>query len=284
MLKKGLIGLVIIAVIGGGYVGFSQYQSYQRQEQVRLVKERNRAMTLQYIATQKEMQKKREEAKKFYEERRKRIEEGTAIVELDEGIDKYGYKYQHTLVDGKKEGKSLQWYKSGNKSEEANYKDNVKNGEYLSYYDNENNQLREKSFYLNGKLEGEQFSWHKNGGLSDQSFFSQENPKLHNKISWYENGIKRYELKFEANKNKFISRAWYQNGQLKYEFEKNEKEQFDGLATEWYESGQIKSRTEYKNGKSNGLCQNWNKEGELISENIVYDGRAINNDGFGKCD
>lgn len=41
MLKKSLIGLVIIVVIGGGYFGYSQYQNYQQKEQARLIKERD---------------------------------------------------------------------------------------------------------------------------------------------------------------------------------------------------------------------------------------------------
>lgn len=107
MLKKGLIGLFIVVVIGGGYLGYSQYQNYQQKEQARLIRERNEYVARRYKEIHEDAAKAREDEKKFYEERRKRIEAGTAKVELIEGIDKAGDKYQYTLVDGKREGDEL---------------------------------------------------------------------------------------------------------------------------------------------------------------------------------
>lgn len=284
MLKKGLIGLVVIAVLGGSYFGYSQYQNYQQKEQARLIKERNEYVVRWYKEIHEDAAKAREDEKQFYEERRKRIEAGTAKIELIEGTEKTGERYRYTLIDARKEGKYLIWYKSGRQLSESNYKDNLLNGEYLTYYDNENSQLKRKNFYLNGRLEGEQFSWYESGQLSSKALFSQENHKLNYGVTWHMSGVKKSESKFDADKNKFVTQFWYENGNLEWEFEENQRNEFDGVMIRWYESGQIKSKKEYKNGKSKGLCQNWNEEGELISQNMIYDGLVIGNDGFGKCE
>lgn len=250
MLKKGLIGLFIVVVIGGGYLGYSQYQNYQQKEQARLIKERNEYVAKRYKEIHEDVAKSREDEKQFYEERRKRIEAGVAKIELIEGTEKTGERYQYTLVDGKREGEYLSWYKNGRKETKTIYKDNQRNGESLRYYNNKENQLQNKHFYLNDQLEGEQFSWYENGKLASEVFRTQENLKLNTDIDWYESGAKKRESKFYEDKNRFVTKNWYENGNLKWEYEENQQSETDGLVTRWYESGQMKSQQEYKNGKS----------------------------------
>ena len=43
-MKKGLVGLAIITMLGGGYFGYLQYQDYQKREYARLLQERNQSI------------------------------------------------------------------------------------------------------------------------------------------------------------------------------------------------------------------------------------------------
>ena len=42
-----------------------------------------------------------------------------------------------------------------------------------------------------------------------------------------------------------------------------------------YSSGKVRYITNYKNGKRNGLCKNWNKNGKLTRESHFKNGKII---------
>lgn len=288
MLKKSLIGITMTAIICVWYMGYTlyyaQYHYYQKQEQARLHEERKKKIAEKYNKFKIDAVKNRDDTTLFYKERRKRIIDGTADVEFIEGKNKIGGTYQYTLVDGKREGKASEWYKSGRLLLEINYRDHLINGEYTRYYDNSSNQLHYRNFYLNDKQEGEQVSWYKSGRLKSKAYFSQTNPELNNGIAWYESGIKKRESKFDQETNQFIVQEWYENKQLKTEYKKNRRNQLDGPITYWYESGRIKSKQEYKNGKHVGICTFWSEDGSHVEEySDYYSFSVLDDEKFSEC-
>ena len=46
----------------------------------------------------------------------------------------------------------------------------------------------------------------------------------------------------------------------------------NGVIETYYENGQIKSRTNYKDGKRDGLCESWGAGGKPCSRAIYKDG------------
>ena len=93
--------------------------------------------------------------KKFSEE----VVNGTVFEKID-GIDAPLGK----MVDGKKEGKWIDWNDDGTKSQERYFQNDILNGEAVVWYDS--GEKRYKAYYKNGLLDGKQIAYHKNGKVS----------------------------------------------------------------------------------------------------------------------
>ena len=53
----------------------------------------------------------------------------------------------------------------------------------------------------------------------------------------------------------------------------------NGLHTEYYDSDQTRAELNYKDGKKNGKCREWDKNGQLVSEvDIIIDQIKKKND------
>lgn len=104
MLKKSLIGLVIIVVIGGGYFGYIKYMTYkevERQETIaaleRLDKEYREKKLIELRAERAEQEKKRI----FEADHFSKVLSGTGNIEKKVVIDEKGIKRaEYQLIDG----------------------------------------------------------------------------------------------------------------------------------------------------------------------------------------
>lgn len=270
MLKKSLIGLVVIAVLAGGYYKYSSFRKIQRIEQVRLREEALDRMMTTMIEADREARQAQEDEKQFYIERRKRIEAGTAKVELIEGTDSMGAKYQYTLIDGKEEGKYLSWYKNGRKKSEIFYRDNLRNGETLEYYDNEYNTLKSVRYYLNDWNVDEFFEWYEDGSVKAEGFISKD-PKLDWGKGWYKNKQIKRNKAYDPETGSTYVQNYYEDGQLESAyFRKNNK--FIGVYKSWYKTGKQHEEAHYDDrGQRNGWDYKWDEEGNIIQQNFYID-------------
>lgn len=70
-------------------------------------------------------------------------------------------------------------------------------------------------------------------------------------------------IEYYDNSTVIFSETEYQNG---YE---------DGVEREFYENGKMKYENHSKNNRLDGLCRDWDKDGNLISEQIWSKGKLI---------
>lgn len=281
MLKKGLIGLVVIAVLGGGIGLF--YQSYQlKQEQLLQEAEKRTEKTFMSIGAQIEQAQQRDEEKRKLRE--SRIAAGTAIVEEVVKYHPNGQMYEkYVLIDNKEEGPYLRWYKSGQKSDEWNFKYGRSDGVQRGFHDNLESTLASEEFFDNGREVGDHYSWHEDGSLRCHRFFTADTPisaeimeKKNWKKCWYENGQIDTDEHYNPDTNLLDYKEWYRNGQLKtfasegYSIEKKKMI----LSTKgWYENGQPKQDFNYVSGNFDGWNRQWKENGELITNEYWVDGQ-----------
>jgi len=69
--------------------------------------------------------------------------------------------YKHLYKDGLKEGEQLGWYENGQPFYNHFYKEDKKEGEQIKWHSTGKQMYKE--FYKDGKKEGEQSGWHVNG-------------------------------------------------------------------------------------------------------------------------
>lgn len=70
-------------------------------------------------------------------------------------------------------------------------------------------------------------------------------------------------IEYYDNSSVIFSETEYQNG---YE---------DGVEREFYENGKMKYENHRKNNMLDGICKDWDKDGNLISEQIWSKGKLI---------
>lgn len=265
MMKKGLVGLAIITVLGGGYFWYQNHQA----EQKRLRKESYEAM-VEITVNAPTMAEMRAQQNKEAEGRRQRIEAGTAKVEEVNKIDQYGDTFRYTLIDGKREGDSFIWYKSGRKSVESIYKDGL-SVTSTSFYDIEGSPKKNVRYGSPGYKE-EEYRWDRDGNLIYQTYVSEKGPndRKNNWVKgWYEDGSISSEIKYNPDTD-FVDRIeWYPNGQIKlFRSEGFSSGRETEITKTWYENGQ-QSLDEMNVGRFwKGWRKEWDQEGKLIVDEI----------------
>lgn len=267
MVKKSLIGLVVIALVGGGYW---YYDDYQKKEKARLIKERDEQIARDFQRMKensiKEAIAKKERKKKEVEEvkaRQKRIAEGNPIIE--EVVTYYPNtkqkKEQYTLVEDKKEGLETLWDENGQIKTLINYKNGEFHGESKRYL---KGKLRSITNYIDGKKDGIEINY----SPYQETHTNYKQGKRHGKsITWhlnkqkemvkvlekfYEEGLLEghsyikildtYEKHDLYKKNRLLkSESFYLSGE-KRSLEIYIPEQDIVESTYWYKNGQISTQ------------------------------------------
>lgn len=264
MLKKSLIGLAIIAVIGGGsYWGYSAYQAKDKAERQKVAEDIKKTVIAAREKKIKEWHEQRAEREKhaeFIKVHYPKVLNGTGTIEHKELVDENGVKRaEYQLVDGNIGGKYTLWQENGSKLEEGfllEAKEDARDflvkrrnfGEKKFYdaqgklssitnYDNSGKQISARSYYLDGLLKGE-------------SIYSDEGTQS---ISFYENG----QLKAKLNSNGIGRHGWS-------EF--------------WYANGVKKCEGEWDSSRTwandlIGLWKTWDEQGNLVAEGYFSDNK-----------
>ena len=99
-----------------------------------------------------------------------------------------------------------EYYESGNKVYEAEFKNEEIHGKETIWYENGNKDFEVE--YQNGKRYGRAIWWYEDGSKECEAKY--QNGKQHGKyIGWYENGNKRYEKEYQNGK--LINEQYYKN-------------------------------------------------------------------------
>ena len=270
IMKKGLIGLAVIAVLSIG--GYFWYQDYQA-EQNRLRKESYEAMIQIMANAPREAEEARIRYRKELEERRQRIEAGTAKVEEINEVRKDGRRVLYTLVDGKREGDFFIWYKSGRKSTQATYKDG-KSIVSTSFYDIEGSPKKSEE-YNGPDSKSENFGWYANGQLESQDY-TPEDGDIKGKWSksWYEDGTVRGESKYNPETGFVDKISYYPDGKVSIFLSNGFGDK--GMPIEirklWYPNGQPKVEENTRGNRPDGRVYEWDENGNLITNEFWVDG------------
>ena len=118
-------------------------------------------------------------------------------------------------------GRAERFYQNGQKGEESNWKDGLKDGPVTKWF--ENGQKEEEENWKDGMEDG---LW----------------------TYWYENGQKREEGNLKDGKSVGLLTKWWKNGQKGSEDNYKDGRQ-DGLSTWWYKNGQKRQESNWKDGK-----------------------------------
>ncbi|WP_077928217.1 toxin-antitoxin system YwqK family antitoxin [Wohlfahrtiimonas populi] len=285
MLKKALIALGLVGITGSGYWGYVSYRDYQKQEYIRLLKERDESIARMIIEQRENLIKQEQDKIREEEEevaRQLRIANGNPIIE-----EKTTYypgsqkkKAQFTLLEGKVEGIKTMWYFNGNKEIETNYKNGLKNGVETKWL--ENGQKKSEISYKDDLKDGLSTYWDENGDKSSETEYKDN--KNHGKDLDYDKGVLVEEKYYVEGKLHGIHRiynkysktvdAFYQNGLR------------EGAYLELYNKNKVEDSF-YKLGKRHGIYKTrylnndpkeeyYYVDGLLDGDNYSWDGEERN--------
>lgn len=272
MLKKSLIGLVVITVLSGGsYWWYQAYQAKVEADRVKvaeaiakLVIEQQKEQVKEYKKQQVEREQRSEFAKIHYP----KVLNGTGTIEIKVFTDEKGVKRaEYQLVDGNIGGKYTLWYEDGTKQEEG----------FLLEAKGYKLTSSPYSPFISPIYFGEQHMFSRSGNLKEQSFYN-DSGSFQKSQRFYENGAKQH--LYIPNKTTLLGEStwWYKNGQM---LERSTQNTFGshGWAEYWYASGVKKCEGEFE---SDGLWQHdrvgvwkkWDEAGNLVAEGFFSDNKV----------
>jgi antitoxin component YwqK of YwqJK toxin-antitoxin module len=178
--------------------------------------------------------------------------------------------------DDKKNGTWVSWHRNGRKASEANYKNDVRDGTQSWWH--ENGKRKREEHYLDGKNHGVSVDWYENGKKQREEHY--QDGKNHGvSVDWYENGKKQREEHYQDGKKHGVSVDWYENGKKQRE-EHYQDGKKHGVSLVWYENGKQEQEGQYKDGKAHGAWSWWKRcwlnctPGELWKdEGQYYEGK-----------
>ena len=121
-----------------------------------------------------------------------------------------GEKVENTYKNGKRNGKSVTYYKNGKIASEIFYKDGKRNGKAIFWY-RDGKKMSEINYFMNNK-HGKVVIWNKNGTLKEESnYYLGELDGISK--SYDKNGVKRMEALFKKGKRSILeTKRWDAKG------------------------------------------------------------------------
>ncbi|MFM7023786.1 MAG: toxin-antitoxin system YwqK family antitoxin [Flavobacteriales bacterium] len=158
-------------------------------------------------------------------------------------IDQNNLKQGHWVYLNR--DKKLPGYKPEQKVEEGDYKDNLKEGQWVNYYNNE--KIKEQITYQRNLPNGYTVSYYPNGNKKEEGTWKNGN--------W----VGAYKF-------------YHENGQLASEWTYNNMGTRAGEQKYYYESGKLMISGEWVNGKENGAIKEYYENGDLKAEKVYMKG------------
>ncbi len=199
------------------------------------------------------------------------------------------------IINGKKEGKWIEYYDNGNIETIEYYKNDKLDGEYRKYYPN--GQIQRIEHFKNNSLNGKVISYYENGNKKRE--YTYKNNLLDGKfIKYYEDGTISSIQNYKNNKLNGKSIVYYSNGNINeityykdgkrnggyIEYYSNgiiavksyyKDDNLDGKFMEYYENGNIEIEQNYKNGKFDGWYIRYDRNGNIVRKEYYKNGEQI---------
>ena len=211
---------------------------------------------------------------------------------VEETGGKRGYKLLGRFLDGKRDGKWVQWYDNGQVEVQGEYYRGKKHGEWSLWYNN--GKAKEQGTFSFGKVDSLYKYWFDNGHLKEEQRYKKgsahgrwtkwykEDPTL----KYVENGNWQYkDGVYKDENNELWSWWWYLNDNKEeegYYIDGNK----EGAWVSWFETGVKSSEGAFSENERDGLWLYYNEDGavtqELTYSNDLLNGREKNMKNFGK--
>ena len=197
-----------------------------------------------------------------------------------------------TYINGKKEGYTNKYNDKGVLISSENFIADSKQGFSNYYYDT--GELKNKITFVDNKEEGPGFEYdkdsiiitlieYKKGYIVKQEKINRKDKQGFRQGVWkafYENGNIKTEGRYVNDKKNGYFKEYDAIGNLKSTFKyingelQEEAEELVALdiQTAYYSNGKIKSSGSYKNGKPEGVHQEYSSKGEIIASKVYADG------------
>lgn len=155
--------------------------------------------------------------------------------------------------------------------EHSNFKNNIKEGEELTYYPS--GELKQRLKYENGLLVDTVFNYYRGGQIEDVIVVDRD--MRHGiSINYYENGKISSTTDYVDGKAEGQYKSYHKNGQLQTELTlKNDK--VEGVKKGYYPSGQLKFEENFTNDLLNGNYKNYHANGKLKEEGSYLNGNVV---------
>lgn len=267
MLKKGLLGFAIIAILGGSYLGYIKYTAYkeaERQETIaaleRLDKEYREKRLIELRAERAEQEKQ----VAFEAEHFSKVLNGTGTIENKVVIDEKGIKRaEYQLIDGHIGGPYRLWREDGTKKAE---------GSLLTAKEYKNDYFDKPRYF------GKEYQYNKYGDLENIITRNNEGKELARE-NFYSNGMKKsIFINDQPDRRAGEYIFWHKNGQVMSKKKRNDIGNH-GWAEYWHSNGKKKCEGMYDSGglwvgDRVGVWKVWDELGVLTAEGYFSDDKV----------
>ena len=157
--------------------------------------------------------------------------------------DANGLRQNHWVIYNSE--RHLPGYADAAKVEEGDYKDNMKQGVWITYYPS--GAIKSKITFKDNRPEGPATTYYENGNIEEQGNWS-NNRWTGPYIYKYENGQTQHEFTYNENgKRAGEQKYYYPNGKLMIDGNWTEGKQ-TGATTEYYDDGSVKAKEVFNDG------------------------------------
>ncbi len=200
---------------------------------------------------------------------------------VEETGGKRGYKLLGRFLDGKRDGKWVQWYDNGQVEVQGEYYRGKKHGEWSLWYNN--GKAKEQGTFSFGKVDSLYKYWFDNGHLKEEQRYKKglahgrwtkwykEDPTL----KYVENGNWQYkDGVYKDENNELWSWWWYLNDNKEeegYYIDGNK----EGAWVSWFETGVKSSEGAFSKNERDGLWLYYNEDGAVTQE-LTYSNDLLN--------
>lgn len=174
---------------------------------------------------------------------------------------------EHGYLNGKYEGKYVDYYVAGKPEVESFYKKGVIVGEKKEYF--ENGQLKSLShFDEQGQEDGAQETYTESGTLISKTVYNKN--QLVSTERWYPSGKAKYLEQLDENRKKHGDmKEWAENGQLIHHTQFKHGDVISKIT--WTEKGKPLTETIYKNGSKINVRKTWSESTGKLTQEANYD-------------
>jgi antitoxin component YwqK of YwqJK toxin-antitoxin module len=201
---------------------------------------------------------------------------------LEQEMKKSNYtgltRENYQQINGIKNGSYVTYYENGNKKSEGSFKDGNFNDSWVFYF--ENGKIKEEINYFNNYKNGIYKYYYLNGKLKESGSFKDDN--YHgNYISYFENGNIEKEGKFIDGKYDELWSFNFENGNPKGKgsFKMSDGSEMGstgipkngrtGIWRFFHDNGLVKDEFNYIDGKINGNFKSFNELGKIKTEGSI---------------